>query len=237
MNSYQTARAACKVLVVDDNSDHVSMLRLMLERVGMSVISAYSGLEALRANFHYRPDVILLDLMMPDMDGYTTAQRLREVSDIPILVVSAKNQTDDITKAFAVGADDYVSKPFNNWELIARIQAIIRRNANAIREDDTIALSNGDLVIDSARHRVLARQREVKLTKTEFELLLYLARNRGRVLTHSMILDTVWGHDSGVSKDTLKQFILSIRKKIEETPSTPRWLLNEHGIGYSLASD
>jgi len=226
-----------KVLVVDDNREHVDLLRLMLEKAGMAVIPAYSGAEALRANFNHRPDVILLDLMMPDMDGYTTAQRLREVSDIPILVISAKHQTADITKAFAVGADDYVPKPYNTWELIARIQACFRRTGNTVREDEVVALSGGDLIIDPIRHRVVIRQQEIKLTKTEFELLLYFARNRGRVLTHSMILDAVWGHDAGVSKDTLKQFILSIRKKIERDPRDPRWLINEHGIGYSLVAE
>jgi DNA-binding response OmpR family regulator len=227
-----------KVLIVDDNEDTVKLLRLTLEKAGMAVISANTGLEAIRANYSHRPDLILLDLMMPEMDGYTTTQRLREISDVPILILSAKAQTVDITKAFELGADDYVSKPYDCWELVARIQAAIRRIGSVANdEDEIISLGNGDFVIDLARHRVLIQEREVKLTRTEFELLVYLARNRGRVLKHNMILEEVWGHDTGVGKDTLKQFVLSLRKKIEEDPGEPRWIINEHGVGYSLAPE
>lgn len=225
-----------KVLVVDDNVEHIKLLRLMLEKVGMVVISASTGLEAIRANYNSRPDVILMDLMMPDMDGYTATQRLREISDVPILVVSAKTQIGDITKAFELGADDYVSKPYDVLELIARIQAAVRRNVPAeSEEEEIISLGDGTLVIDLPRHRVLVKQVEVKLTKTEFELLHYLACNRGRVLKHNMILDAVWGPDSAVGKDNLKQFVLSLRKKIEVDPKEPVWLISEPGVGYCFA--
>jgi two-component system KDP operon response regulator KdpE len=199
-------------------------------------MTAGSGLQAIRANYDGRPDIILLDLMMPEMDGYTAIQRLRELSDVPILIISAKTQPADIARAFELGADDYITKPYEQWELIARIQAALRRAGSIDNDEEFISLGNGDMVVDLLRHRVMVKQGEVKLTKTEFELLVYLARNRGRVLDHGMILDAVWGTDSEVSKDTLKQFILSLRKKIEEDPVQPRWIVNEHGIGYSLAS-
>jgi two-component system KDP operon response regulator KdpE len=239
MTTYSPTRTGLKVLVVDDNQDHIDLLRMILERAGMRVIEANSGLEALRATFNHHPDVILLDIMMPGMDGFTTSQRLRELSDTPILIVSAKSQTDDITRAFELGADDYVVKPYEARELLARLQACARRSPNNsnTEEESPIMLGNGDLVIDPARHRTTVRQLEIKLTKTEFELLLYLARNRGRVLTHAMIMEAVWGQDAYVSKGTLKQFMLSLRKKIEQDPNSPQWLVNEHGIGYALIAD
>ncbi|MBI3243346.1 MAG: response regulator transcription factor [Chloroflexi bacterium] len=232
-----SSKTALKVLVVDDSQEHVDLLKMILERAGMQVISANSGLEALRATFNHHPDAILLDIMMPGMDGFTTSQRLRELSDTPILIVSAKSQTDDITRAFELGADDYVVKPYDSRELLARLHACIRRVPTTTEDDGQMTLSNGDLVIDPSRHRVIVRQQEVKLTKTEFDLLYYFARNRGRVLTHSMILEAVWGQDSCVSKSTLKQFMLSLRKKIEKNPNNPQWLVNEHGVGYALMFD
>ena len=227
---------SAKVLVVDDCPDQVRAVSSLLESKGLQVIAAGTGLEAVRAAFNHRPDVILLDLSMPDMDGFMAGQRLRELTDTPILVVSARTHIDDVTRAFEVGADDYLTKPFDARELVARLYACLRRTVSPAQEEGIISLFHGDLVVDPYRHRVLIRQRESKLTRTEFELLHYLAQNRGRVLTHSMILDAVWGQDAYVTKDTLKQFILSLRKKIEPNPNNPEWLVTEHGVGYALAN-
>jgi DNA-binding response OmpR family regulator len=227
---------AAKVLVVDDCPDQVEAVSKLLESKGLNVMTASTGLEAVRATFNHRPDVILLDLSMPDMDGFTTSQRLRELTDTPIVVISARSHIDDVTRAFEVGADDYLTKPFDARELVARIYACLRRTAAPTPEEGIISLYHGDLVVDPYRHRVLIRQNESKLTRTEFELLHYLAQNRGRVLTHGMILDAVWGQEAYVTKDTLKQFILSLRKKIEPNPNSPEWLVTEHGVGYALAN-
>jgi DNA-binding response OmpR family regulator len=236
MMNTNTHTLAAKVLVVDDCPDQREAISRLLESKGLTVMAAATGLEAIRATFNQRPDVILLDLSMPDMDGFTTSQRLRELTDTPILVVSAHTHIDEVTRAFEVGADDYLTKPFDARELVARIYACLRRTAAPQPEEGIISLYQGDLVVDPYRHRVLIRQRESKLTRTEFELLHYLAQNRGRVLTHSMILDAVWGQDAYVTKDTLKQFILSLRKKIEPNPTAPEWLVTEHGVGYALAN-
>ena len=226
-----------KALVVDDTYEAAEVLKVLLERGGARVITAYSGAEALRATFQHRPDVVLLDIMMPEMDGFTTCQRLRELSDVPIIIVSALGQIEDITKALKLGADDYLVKPYDGQELLARVQACLRRAPKKAEAEAFVVLGNGELVIDTDRHRVLVRQHEVRLTKTEFNLLHYLALNRGRVLTYGMILEAVWGNDAEVNWDTLKQFVLSLRKKIERDPRNPRWLVNERGVGYALVID
>jgi two-component system KDP operon response regulator KdpE len=233
-NAYPTG--APKVLIVDDDPIQIDVLKRVLEGKGLQTLAATSGLEAIRATFNHRPDVVLLDLTMPDMDGFAATQRLRELTETPIVVVSARTHIDDVTRAFECGADDYLTKPFDVRELVARIFACLRRAAGPAPEEGVISLYNGDLVVDPYRHRVLIRQRESRLTRTEFELLHYLAQNRGRVLTHGMILDAVWGQEAYVTKDTLKQFILSLRKKIEPNPTQPQWLVTEHGVGYALAN-
>jgi DNA-binding response OmpR family regulator len=225
-----------KVLVVDDDREQLELLSRILQGKGLQVLQASGGLEAVRMTFNHRPDAILMDLSMPDMDGFTASRRLRELTDTPIVIVSARTHIDDITRAFESGADDYITKPYDARELVARIFACLRRSVTPAAEEGVISLYNGDLVVDTFRHRVLIRQNEQRLTRTEFELLHYLAQNRGRVLTHSMILDAVWGQEAYVTKDTLKQFILSLRKKIEPNPTKPQWLMTEHGVGYALAN-
>ncbi len=222
------------VLVVDDDSNTATLLKLALEKNGARVVTALSGRQAMRQVFEHRPDIVLLDLNMPEVDGHTVCQRLRELCDIPIIVVTGLSGTDNVTRAFAVGADDYVMKPFDVPELMARIQACLRRIPKPADTDDAMVLGNGELVIDLQRHRVWVRQNEVHLTKTEFDLLVYLARNQGRVLSHAMIRSHIWGEDSLSGQDSLKQFIGTLRKKIELDLHKPEWLVSEHGVGYAL---
>jgi DNA-binding response OmpR family regulator len=160
---------AAKVLIVDDDPNQVEALSRILAGKGLTVLTACTGLDAIRATFNHRPDVILLDLSMPDMDGFTAAQRLRELTDTPIVVVSARTHIDDVTRAFECGADDYLSKPFDVRELVARLFACLRRAVGPAQEEGVISLYNGDLVVDPYRHRVLIRQNERKLTRTESE--------------------------------------------------------------------
>jgi DNA-binding response OmpR family regulator len=225
------------VLVVDDDDNMLTLLKLALERAGARVLTANSGSQALRQTFEHRPDVILLDISMPNVDGFTICQRLRDLSDVPIIMVTAVDGPEHVTRAFAYGADDYITKPFDLGELTARIQACLRRAPKGEGTNDTLALGKGELIIDLNRHRVCVMQQDVHLTKTEFDLLVYLARNHRRVLTHAQIRRAIAVEDSAIGQASLKQFVSGLRKKIEPDPSHPKWLVSEHGVGYTLAID
>jgi len=222
------------VLVVDDEEATVTLLKLSLERAGARVLPAYSGSQALRQTFDHRPDVVLLDILMPDVDGFTVCQRLRDLSDIPIIMVTAISGTENLTRAFTAGADDYVTKPYDMGELLVRIQACLRRAPSVLEAEDSLVFGKGELIIDLQRHRVWVRQQAIHLTKTEFDLLVYLARNHGRVLTHAMIRTALSIVDSPAGQARLKQFISGLRRKIEADPQNSRWLVSEHGVGYAL---
>lgn len=223
-----------RVLLVDDEDEMLQLLKLMLERAGARILVAASGREALRQAYDQRPDAILLDIRMPDLDGLTVCQRLRALMDAPILMVTASDAPDDVTSAFVAGADDFITKPFDLSELLARLQACLRRARAMDDVQNCLVLGNGDLIIDLRRHSTRAGEREVHLTRTEFDLLVYMARNRGRVLTHVMLKSVIWGEDAPDHYDCLKQFIGGLRRKIEPDPCHPRWLINEHGVGYVL---
>ena len=231
------ASGNANILVVDDDENTVRLLKFTLERAGAHVWSATSGPQALRLTFEHRPDIILLDVKMPDMDGLTVCQRLRDLADMPIIMLTALAGSEYVTGAFAAGADDYVLKPFDHGELLARIQSSLRHGANSQETKDKLVLAEGDLVVDERRHSICVRGHDVHLTRTEFDLLVYMARNRGRVLTHRMLMAAIRDEESAVGYDSLKQFIRALRKAIELDPRQPRWLLNEHGVGYVLALD
>ena len=226
------------VLVVDDEDSNAALLKLALERYGARVLTAASGAQALRQTFEHRPDVILLDIAMPEVDGFTVCQRLRDLSDMPIIMLTAYDAPEHVNRAFACGADDYVTKPYELTELTARIQACLRRapkkGTGAL---DNLVLGQGELIIDLARHRVWVREQDVHLTKTEFDLLVYLARHHGRVLTHAQLRAAIAIDDSPIGQASLKQFVSGLRKKIELDPGNPKWLISEHGVGYSLVID
>jgi two-component system KDP operon response regulator KdpE len=226
-----------KVLAVDDDEATLTLLTLMLQSTGAQVFTATSGPQALRLAFDRHPDVVLLDLLMPEMDGLSVCQRLRDLSDMPIIMVTALNDSARVTSAFALGADDYIIKPFETPEFLARIQACLRRGPKSATCDDCLVLGQGELIIDIRRHSVWARQREIHLTRTEFDLLVCMARNRGRVLSHAMLMETIYSTDCADGRDSLKQFICALRRKIESDPRHPQWLVNEHGIGYMLTLD
>ena len=218
------------ILMVDDDPHVLRSLRAALESHGYRVRSATSGPVALEACAAERPDVVLLDLALPGMDGVEVCRRLRDWSRVPILVLSARVHEQQKVQALDAGADDYVTKPFGTEELLARIRAALRRD-QARREDQPI-ISSGGLVIDLVARRVTVDGREVHLTPTEFELLRVLATNPDRVLTHGYLLRTALGAGYEDALDNLRTFIAQLRRKLEREPSRPHWILTEPAVGY-----
>lgn len=219
------------LLVVDDD---IRMLRLMtriLELEGYWVLTAGDGEAALDVFNEETPDLVLLDVMMPGLDGYTVCQRIREFSQIPIIMVTVKGNDEEKVKGLDAGADDYVTKPFSSKELVARVRAVLRRT-KLWDERPEPAFHYNDLVIDFAYHRVSLAGKEVDLTATEYRLLSYLARNTGRVLTPAQILETVWGKDYIGEHHLLRVNIARLRQSLEDDAKAPRFIATKIGIGY-----
>jgi two-component system, OmpR family, KDP operon response regulator KdpE len=226
-----------KLLVVDDSQDTTLVLRRVLQQEGYDIQVAQNGAEGLRLAFDFRPDLILLDVMMPGMDGWTMLNRLREFTDVPVIMLTAVGGEDSLIHGLDSGADDYLTKPFSMQELKARIRAVLRRTSlDARTEDRTLRFDNGQLVIDPPSQQVTVRGELVDLTPTEYRLLLCLAYNAGRVLNPDQILDHVWGPGYEDSAASVKLYIWYLRRKIEPDPSDPRYILTKRGAGYYMAS-
>lgn len=219
------------VLVVDDDSRILRLVTMNLQSQGYRVTSAQDGSEALEQAALEPPDLVVLDLALPTMDGLQTLRQLREWSEVPVVVLSAYGEEPRKVQALDLGADDYVTKPFGMPELLARVRAALRRATTTGAEGPIIDL--GPIQIDQARRKVLLEGREVRLTRTEFELLRCLASNAGKVLTHPELL-RVWGPEYGDALGSLRTFIKQLRKKLEPDPSHPRYLLTEPGVGYRM---
>ena len=221
------------VLVVDDDSRILHMLQRMLELKGYQVLTARSGGAALSMFDEEPPDLVLLDIIMPEMDGHTVCQRIREFSDIPIIMVTAKGDNEQKVQGLDTGADDYVTKPFSASELAARVRAVLRRTM--FRDDHPeAAFSSDDLVVDFTRHRVTLSGHEVNLTATEYKLLSYLARNADRVVTPDQILEKVWSEDYVGEPHLLQVNVARLRHKLNDAPRNPRYILTKPGMGYMM---
>jgi two-component system, OmpR family, KDP operon response regulator KdpE len=226
-----------KLLVVDDSQDTTLVLKRVLAQEGYTVEVAHSGAEGLRLAFDFRPDLVLLDVMMPGMDGWTMLKRLREFTDVPVIMLTAVGGEESLIHGLDSGADDYLTKPFSMHELTARIRAVLRRSSlEARNEDRTLRFDNGQLVIDPPSQQVTVRGELVDLTPTEYRLLLCLAYNAGRVLNPDQILDSVWGPGYEDSVSSVKLYVWYLRRKIESDPGNPRYVLTKRGGGYYLAS-
>jgi two-component system KDP operon response regulator KdpE len=222
------------VLVVEDERTMVRLLRAALTSHGYRVVEASSGEEALRQAATRAPDVVVLDLGLPDLDGLEVTRRLREWSAVPIVVVSARGQEGDKIKALDAGADDYVTKPFSVGELLARMRVALRHAARTAQEPGETTLSVGGLRIDRLRRQVFVDDVEVRLTPIEYRLLSMLAQHAGRVLTHEHLLRQVWGPGYTQQHHYLRVYMAQLRHKLEQDPSRPRYLLTEPGVGYRL---
>jgi two-component system KDP operon response regulator KdpE len=223
---------ATRILIVDDEPNILATVSPLLRARGYEVLSAMSGRAAIDAVERDKPDLVVLDLGLPDLDGVEVCRRIREISGAPIVVLSARGAEGDKINALDAGADDYVTKPFGSGELLARIRASLRRADPPPAGDQLV---RGDLVIDRARFRVLRQGEELRLTPKEFELLLYLAQHPGRVLTHRTILKAIWGPNAMDQPEHLRVLVASLRKKLERDPSSPRYILTEPWVGYRFA--
>jgi two-component system KDP operon response regulator KdpE len=228
--------APARVLLVDDEVAIQRALAPLLRSRGFDVRVAGTGDEAVKIVANERPDLVVLDLGLPDMDGTEVCRRVRALSDVPVVVLSARGGEADKVRALDLGADDYVTKPFGPEELLARIRVALRRVKSA-EQEETGQLRAGDLTVDYDRRRVLRENVEIRLTPKEFELLSLLARNHDRVLTHRAILKAIWGPNAVEQPEHLWTLVAQLRKKIEPDPATPRYLLSEPWVGYRFVSD
>jgi two-component system KDP operon response regulator KdpE len=225
-----------RILLVDDEVSIQRAIVPLLKSRGYDVESAATGHDALKAVASHPPDLIVLDLGLPDIEGTEVCRRVRAQSTIPIIILSARGREADKVAALDLGADDYVTKPFGPEELLARIRVWLRRLSTDERTE-TGRVSVGDLTIDYDRRRLLRGGDEIRLTPKEFELLAFLARNPDRVLTHRAILKEVWGPNAVDQPEHLWVLVAQLRKKIEDDPAKPRRLISEPWVGYRLASD
>jgi len=224
-----------RILVVDDEPQIIRFLKPALGAAGYEVVTAANAAEAIRLSALQSPDAVLLDLGLPDKDGKEVIREVRAFSQVPIIVLSARDRETEKISALDLGADDYVNKPFGIGELLARIRAVMR-SRNRGRPVETVFHAGG-LTIDTDRHHVELAGEPVKLTPKEFDLLLLLVRNAGRVLTHKQILNTVWGPAHAEDVQYLRVLVGQLRQKIETTPAEPALVLTEPGIGYRLSDD
>jgi two-component system KDP operon response regulator KdpE len=226
-----------KVLVIDDEPQILRALRTILGEKRFEVTTATRGEEGLARAAADPPDVIILDLGLPDMDGLTVIERLREWTQIPIIVLSVREADADKVEALDKGGDDYLTKPFSIEELLARIRVALRHDARMQGSLGETVVTAGPISIDLALHTVRRDGQEVKLTATEFRLLAYLAANAGRVLTHRGILTSVWGPTEADHVEYLRVYVRQLRKKLEPDPERPQFVLTEPGVGYRFLAD
>ncbi|EFS2451117.1 response regulator transcription factor [Listeria monocytogenes] len=227
-----------KILVVDDEKPIADIVKFNLNKEGFDVYCAYDGDEALELVEEVQPDLILLDIMLPGRDGIEACREVRKKYDMPIIMVTAKDSEIDKVIGLELGADDYVTKPFSNRELIARVKANLRRHSqvssNAAEEEENSELEIGSLIIHPDAYVASKRGETIELTHREFELLHYLAKHMGQVMTREHLLQTVWGYDYFGDVRTVDVTVRRLREKIEDNPSHPAWLVTRRGVGYYL---
>jgi two-component system KDP operon response regulator KdpE len=219
-------------LVVDDEPYLVDLVRLNLEAEGYQVVTAPKGAEALERLKADLPDVVILDVMMPEMDGFETLARIREVSSVPVIMLTVRAEESDRIRGLEIGADDYLTKPFSPRELTTRVKALLRRSFTPAPARKTRIVVDEDLTLDFDKGEVLARGRKVTLRPTEYRLLYHLVNNAGRLMTHETLLARVWGPEYRDEAHYLRLYITYLRQKLERDPAHPKYILTERGMGY-----
>jgi DNA-binding response OmpR family regulator len=226
------------VLTADDDPHLLRLVMRNLEFEGYEVLTASDGQQALEQTEAHEPDLVLLDVMMPKMDGFTVCQRVREFSSVPIIMVTARGQEQDRVRGLDLGADDYLTKPFGVDELLARVRAVLRRSRFTASDQASASptLTIGEITIDYAQHLVTMGGQEVELTPTEYRILAYLAQNAGRVVTQDLLLEHVWGAEYVGESHILQVNVNRLRHKLEPDPVHPCYILTKVGIGYLIAA-
>lgn len=226
-------RDAKRILVVDDETRMIGFIRMNLELEGFQVIEAHNGLEALETIRTQIPDLVLLDVMMPELDGFETLRILREFSNIPVIMLTAKGEEDDRVYGLELGADDYITKPFGPRELSSRVKAVLRRAEMPATKPEHATLRIDDrLQVDFNRREVIVNDEPVKLRPTEYRLLYHLIENAGWTVPHEQILAKVWGYEYRDEDHYVRLYVNYLRQKIEEDPSNPKYIITERGVGY-----
>ena len=224
-----------KILLIEDDIEFINLTRTWLHNAGYEVFTAGDGVEGMRRVFSNRPDIVLLDANIPKMDGWEVCRRIRDMSDIPVLMVTVNGQKSDKLKGFNMGADDYLAKPVDFHELIARVQAILRRTRSVMRDNKSSTFNNGDIEIDWGSRQVWVRGQRVKLSPTEFKIMSCLIKSRGWIVTHEQLLEKAWGPNYIGDKSFVKLYIRYLRQKIEQDPHKPQIIMTERGVGYYFA--
>ncbi len=224
------------VLVVDDEKTLVKALSFNLEKEGFKVEQAYDGEEALQKVFDLKPDIVVLDLMLPEIDGFEVCRQIRKKLEVPIIMLTARSEDIDKVLGLELGADDYLTKPFNSRELVARIKAILRRSTVRDGEAKKV-IQIGKLQVDLLQHRARIDGQEINLTSKEFALLSYLAANAGNVYSREQLLEQVWGYDYYGDVRTVDVHIRHLREKLEKNPGNPEYIITVWGTGYKVRED
>ncbi len=221
-----------KILVVDDEPRMVQFISMNLKLEGFQVTSAADGYQALERVTREMPDLVLLDIMMPDLDGYETLKKIREISAVPVIFLSVKSEESDRVRGLDLGADDYITKPFSPRELVSRIRAVLRRTETENNNHKSTIVVDDELSINFDRRLVLVRGKEVRLRPTEYRLLYQLVTNPGKLLSHEILLARVWGPEYNDEDQYVRLYITYLRQKIEKDPKNPKYILSERGLGY-----
>jgi len=223
------------ILVVDDEARMRRFIRMNLELEGYQVIEAENGIQALDQIRKYTPDLVIMDVMMPEMDGFETLGMLREISTVPVVLLTVRSEEEDITRGLNLGADDYITKPFSPRELNSRVAAVLRRASWPSPPPRTVLKIDDHLSVDFNRHQVIVDGERIDLRPTEYRLLYVLLQNAGWVVPHETLLAKVWGYEYRDETHYLRLYINYLRKKIEEDPANPKYILTERGVGYRFA--
>jgi two-component system KDP operon response regulator KdpE len=224
-----------KILLIEDDIEFLNLTRTWLHNAGYEVFTAGDGVEGMRRIYSSRPDIVVLDANIPKMDGWEVCRRIRDMSDIPVLMVTVNSQKSDKLKGFTMGADDYLPKPVDFHELIARVQAILRRTRTNTRDNKPSTFNNGDIEVDWGSRQVWVRGERVKLSPTEFKIMSCLIKSRGWIVTHEQLLEKAWGPNYIGDKSFVKLYIRYLRQKIEQDPHNPQIIMTERGVGYYFA--